>query len=117
MAAFVNACAGQSTPFTGQVTSFDANGAYVDAVRLDWADTTAGEYGYEIQIADNDCTQPFRHAAYIGPGLTTYLVRGLKEASFYCFRMRAIRDGQFNNWTAPKLAITWTRNQIGRAHV
>ena len=111
-ASMAAACARSREDFAGAPESLFVTGTYTHSIRLDWLDKAAGEYGYEIQIADDSCGagSPFRHAAYIGPGLTTWEVRDLQEASFYCFRVRAIRGVESSAWTEEKLGITWTSN-------
>lgn len=105
-------CAALSSSFADAPTEARASAIYTDRIRLDWSDSTSGEYEHEIQIASGPagCTGTFRHYAFIGPGIDSYPIRGLDEAEFHCLRVRAWRDGSASAWATSNVAITWTSN-------
>lgn len=110
--ALVADCVSGSESFSGTPDLARASAIYTDRIRLDWDDLAGGEYEYQIQIASGPagCTGTFSHYAFIGPGLKSYPIRGLDEAQFYCFRVRAIRDAAVSSWSVSNVAITWTSN-------
>ena len=107
-------CDVASTSFSGAPTFHIANATYTDRIRLDWQDSVAGEYEYEIQIAIGpagcSASADWQHHAWIGPGLTSYPAINLDEAEFHCFRMRAWKDSQATAWLNSNVSITWTSN-------
>jgi len=108
----VSSCLGDATAFSGNLSEALTSATYTDRARVDWEDTSAGDYEQEIQVAvgPNGCRGTFSHFAFIGPGLTTYPALELEEAQFYCFRVRAIKDGSVSSWATSNVAITWTSN-------
>lgn len=108
----VGNCLNGVESFSGSPSLVRASSTYTDTIRLDWEDTVSGEHGYEIQIATGPagCTGTFKHYAYIGPGLTSYPIRGLQEATFYCFRVRANHSSGNSAWANSNVSITWTSN-------
>ncbi|WP_264785403.1 S8 family serine peptidase [Aquiluna sp. KACHI24] len=112
VSAMVSSCAQESTAMSGALTNHVGSALYTDRARLDWDDTATGDYEQEIQIAvgPDGCRGTFSHHAFIGPGLTALPVFNLEEAQFYCFRVRAIRDGQTTTWATSPVFITWTSN-------
>jgi len=108
----VSSCASDATAFSGNLSEALTSATYTDRARVDWEDTSAGDYEQEIQVAvgPNGCRGTFSHFAFIGPGLTTYPALELEEAQFYCFRVRAIKDGSVSSWATSNVAITWTSN-------
>ena len=105
-----SSCDSLSESFAGQYSNLTAEAIYTDVINLRWSDNVTGEFGTEIQIAEGGCQSEFQHQAYIGPGLTTYRVSGLKESTFYCFRIRAFKEESRTLWTQSNLAVTWTTN-------
>jgi subtilisin family serine protease len=105
-------CAAAQQSFADAPARVTASAYYTNRVRLDWEDATSGEYEHEIQVAQGPagCSGTFAHHAYIGPGLSSYTIRGLEEAQFYCFRIRSLRDEVTSPWIVSNLAITWTSN-------
>ncbi|MEY4962541.1 MAG: hypothetical protein RLZZ249_1238 [Actinomycetota bacterium] len=112
VSAMVSSCASETTALSGALTNHVGSALYTDRARLDWDDTTIGDYEQEIQVSvgPNGCRGTFQHHAYIGPGLTALPVFNLEEAQFYCFRVRAIRDAQTTAWVNSPVFITWTSN-------
>ena len=112
VSALVDSCVNSSTAFSGALTEAQASAEYTDRARLDWVDSAAGDYEQEIQVAvgPNGCRGTFSHLAYIGPGLDSYPMHDLEEAQFYCFRVRAIKDGEVSTWATSNVTITWTSN-------
>ena len=112
VASHVSSCVGDATGFSGNLSEALTSATYTDRARVDWEDTSAGDYEQEIQVAvgPNGCRGTFSHFAFIGPGLTTYPALELEEAQFYCFRVRAIKDGSVSSWATSNVAITWTSN-------
>ena len=110
--ALVDSCVGDSAAFSGSLTSAQASAEYTDRARLDWLDTSVGDYEQEIQVAvgPNGCTGTFSHLAFIGPGLDSIPIHELEESQFYCFRVRAIRDGSVSLWATSNVTITLTSN-------
>ena len=112
VSSLVGDCAALSTSFSSAPSEARASAIYTDRIRLDWSDSTSGEYEHEIQIATGPagCTGTFSHYAFIGPGIDSYPVRGLDEAEFHCLRVRALKDGAASAWATSNVAITWTTN-------
>ena len=110
--ALVDSCVGSATAFAGNLTNALGSAEYTDRARLDWLDTSAGDYEQEIQVAvgPNGCRGTFSHLAYIGPGLDSFPIHDLEEAQFYCFRVRAIKDAEVSAWATSNVTITWTSN-------
>jgi thermitase len=110
--ALVAGCGALSTSFAQAPSQMRARAIYTDRVRLEWADTTAGEFGHTLQVAVGPagCTGSFSHLAFIGPGLNSYPVTGLVESEFYCFRVQATRAGAASSWATSNVAITWSTN-------
>lgn len=110
--ALVSDCAGLATGFSAAPEAARASAIYTDRIRLDWLDSTSGEYEHEIQIATGPagCTGTFSHYAFVGPGIDSYPIRGLQEAEFHCLRVRALRDGAASDWATSNVSITWTSN-------
>ena len=108
----VDSCVGSATTFAGDLSESQASAEYTDRARLDWLDTSAGDYEQEIQVAvgPDGCRGTFSHLAYIGPGLDSFPIHGLEEAQFYCFRVRAIKDSEVSAWATSNVTITWTSN-------
>lgn len=112
VSAFVSSCASETAAFTGVLTEARASATYTNRMRLDWDDTSVGDYEQEIQMAVGPagCTGTFTHLAYIGPGLVSLPIQNLEESQFYCFRVRAIRDSVTSAWEVSNVSITWTSN-------
>lgn len=112
VAALVNSCVNSTSSFAGALTDSQATAEYTDRARLDWVDSATGDYEQEIQAAvgPNGCRGSFTHVAFIGPGLDSYPMHNLEEAQFYCFRVRAIKDGAVSAWAVSNVTITWTSN-------
>ena len=112
IASHVNSCVGDATAFSGNLSEVLTSATYTDRARIDWEDTSAGDFEQEIQVAvgPDGCRGTFSHFAFIGPGLTTYPALELEEAQFYCFRVRAINDSSVSSWATSNVAITWTSN-------
>ena len=107
-----NCAAGSSASMSSSPISATAEARYTNLIHLKWKDNTRGEFGHQILFTKGlaGCTGTFSHFAYIGPGLTSYPAYGLDEASFYCFRIVALRDAVRSNHVNSNLEITWTSN-------
>jgi subtilisin family serine protease len=105
-----------ATNAVSSMTSYPINAVavarYTNIIHLNWLDRTGGEYGHQILVSKGlaGCTGAFSHFAYIGPGLNSYPAIGLDEASFYCFKIIAIRDSIKSSPANSNLEITWTSN-------
>jgi subtilisin family serine protease len=118
--AYISKCAERRESFSGYTSMVILSSVYTNLARLQWADTITGEYGHEILIATGPagCTGTFKHHAFIGPGLTSYPIRGLAEAEFFCLKIRGIRDAEKAMYVTSNMTITYTSNMpfvTGRA--
>lgn len=107
-----NCAVGASASMSSSPISATAEARYTNLIHLKWKDNTRGEFGHQILFTKGlaGCTGTFSHFAYIGPGLTSFPAYGLDEASFYCFRIVALRDATTSRHVNSNLEITWTSN-------
>lgn len=111
--ALVQNCAQSATSsFSSYPSGVTAEAKYTNLIHLNWLDRTNGEFGHQILVSKGltGCTGTFTHYAYIGPGLTSYPAYGLDEASFYCFKILAVKDSLKSASSNSNLEITWTSN-------
>jgi CshA-type fibril repeat protein len=107
-----NCAQSAASSMSSNPVSMVAEAKYTNLIHLNWVDRTNGEFGHQILFSKGltGCTGTFSHFAFIGPGLTSYPAYGLDEASFYCFRIIAIRDSIKTPSVNSNLEITWTSN-------
>jgi hypothetical protein len=114
VSSFVKACKeSKQEALSGNPTQFRATATYTDRVRLEWVDSSVGEFGYSIRYGQGPagCTVAnSKHLAHIGPGLRGFEVENLDEAEFYCFSIVSTRDSASSQRLNSNLSITFTSN-------
>jgi hypothetical protein len=114
VSSFVRACKeSKQEALSGNPTQFRATATYTDRVRLEWVDSSVGEFGYSIRYGQGPagCTVAnSKHLAHIGPGLRGFEVENLEEAEFYCFSIVSTRDSASSQRLNSNLSITFTSN-------
>ena len=77
--------------------------ASASAITVGWRDNATNEWGYEVQFATVSTGPWYRW--YVGANVTTFTKDGLKAATTYYFRVRAIREFA-SAWTTALAAKT-----------
>ena len=114
VSSLIRACQeSKQAALSGNPTQFRATATYTNRVRLDWVDSSVGEFGYSIRYGQgpSGCTVAnSKHLAHIGPGLRGFEVENLDEAEFYCFSIVSTRDSASSQRLNSNLSITFTSN-------
>jgi len=77
-------------------------------IKLTWNDNSVIETGYEIWMRPGDGTYDDvdNPIGTTGPAEGSYLVQGLEPWTTYCFKVRAVADGVFSDFTPEECAKT-----------
>lgn len=84
-------------------TTLAFTSASATSVTVGWKDNSLNEYGFEVQLATVSTGPWYRY--YVGPNVTTFTKDGLKAATTYYLRVRAIREFP-SVWTTTAAAKT-----------
>ncbi len=90
-------------------TSLTAQAPSSWSIRLNWADTSSNETGFELQRCSGRRCTNFATIETLPSNTTTFLNTGLAKATSYTYRLRAVNDAGPSAWSNTATATTKKR--------